>query len=104
MNSNNTDLKRMSGGALAELVQDSEVLCRLGLMEDIYRETDTVLEWSEFASKVVAAYRKVGVICISGFSKRNKYFYLGVEVSRQDAQMIAENTIMKGNKIKAVEV
>lgn len=103
MNTNNTDLKRISGGALAEIVQDSEVLCRLGLMEDIYRETDTVLEWSEFASKVISAYRKVGVICISGFSKRNKYFYRGVEVSRRDAQLIAENIILNGNKMNLAE-
>lgn len=103
MNSNNTDLKIVSGIVLAELLQDSEVLCRLGLMEDVYREADTAPEWTEFKSKVVEAYRKVGVICISGFAKRNKYFFRGVEVTRLDAQKIAEKIVMNGNSMDIVE-
>lgn len=94
MDNSNTDLKKILGGSFAELVEDSEVLFRLGLIDEKYGDDDTVFEWSEFSAKVKDAYRKVGVICLSGFARRNKYFYRGEEISRIEAQQIAEYAVM----------
>ena len=102
MDNNNTDLKRILGGSFAELVQDSEVLFRLGLIDEVYGGDDTVFEWKEFSAKVKDSYRKVGVICLTGFARRNKYFYHGEEITRQEAQEIAEYAVMNGKGLTTV--
>lgn len=101
-NTNNAELKKILGGTYAELAEDSEVLHRLGLMDEVYGESDAVFEWSEFTAKVTEAYRSVGVICLSGFARRNKYFYRGEEISRQEAQQIAEYAVMNGKVLRTV--
>ena len=73
----------------AELVMNSEVLFKLGLIDRTYGDTDTISDCFECLAKVDEAYKKVGVTFVSKFANSNRYFYQGKEITCSEAQQIA---------------
>lgn len=80
----------------AELVENSEVLYKIGLIDRTYGDTDTINDWFECLAKVDEAYQKVGVTFVSKFAKWNKYFYHGKEITGSEAQQIALDAVPAG--------
>ena len=79
----------------AELIDNSEALFKLGLIDRAYSDLDTVFEWLECTAKVGEAYKKVGVTFVSKFSKWNKYYYQGKEITCSEALNIAEHAMKR---------
>ena len=73
----------------SELIENSRVLYKLGLSDREYSDLETVFEWLECAAKVDEAYKKAGITFVSKFSKWNKYYYRGKEITCFEAQRIA---------------
>lgn len=73
----------------SELIENSGVLYKLGLADREYSDLETVFEWLECAAEIDEAYKKVGVTFVSKFSKWNKYYYQGKEITCSEAQRIA---------------
>ena len=79
----------------SELIENSRVLYKLGLSDREYSDLETVFEWLECAAKVDEAYKKAGITFVSKFSKWNKYYYRGKEITCSKAQRIAERKAQK---------
>lgn len=79
----------------SELIENSVVLYKLGLTDREYSDLETVFEWLDCAAKVDEAYKKVGITFVSKFSKWNKYYYRGKEISCSEAQRIARRMAKK---------
>ena len=79
----------------SELIENSRVLYKLGLSDREYSDLETVFEWLECAAKVDEAYKKAGITFVSKFSKWNKYYYRGKEITCSEAQRIAERKTQK---------
>ena len=79
------------GGTYAELVENSKVLFKLGLIDKVYGDDDTISDWFECCEKVDDAYRRVGVTFVSKFARWNKYFYKGREITRKEALRVARS-------------
>lgn len=84
-------LSKILDGTYAELVENSKVLFKLGLIDKVYGDDDTISDWFECCEKVDEAYRRVGVTFVSKFAKWNKYFYKGREITRKEAQRVARD-------------
>lgn len=76
-------------GTYAELVENSVVLFKLGLIDRTYDDDGTIADWFECCEKVDEAYRRAGVTFVSKFARWNKYFYKGKEITRKEAQRVA---------------
>ena len=64
---------------------------KLGLIDKVYGDDDTISEWFECCEKVDDAYMRVGVTFVSKFARWNKYFYKGREITRKEAQRVARD-------------
>ncbi len=83
------ELKKVAGGTLEETSGDSKFLSKLN--GDCDRYGTFLLSWSEVACKEVGdAWEKVGVHVDMYEDKRNRYFIMDEEVSREKAMKHAQ--------------
>ena len=96
---NPNDLNEISGGFLAEIVNDSAHLKDLGLLPDTVGDIYTLFNWDDATSFVEGGWAKVGITCVTCFDSCNKYYYQGKRIRRDDALEIAKKACIKGPQI-----
>ena len=94
------ELQGVSGGYLGEVTEDSELLHKLGLIDEEVSDYDVMFHWESSSAKVDGGWAKVGITCVSTYDFFNKYFYQGKAISRKKAYEIVRDAILKGPKIK----
>ena len=94
-----TQLDTVNGGVLGEVIKDSELLHKLGLMDEEFGAIDVTTDWKNCSEKVDEAWKKIGVICNSKPASDNVYYYEGKIITWDEARKIAKDKMIKGPKI-----
>ncbi len=94
-------LDRINGGLLGDVIDDSVVLHKLGLMDEEFGMIDVMCSWKSSSAKVDAAWAKIGITCCSRPGSENSYFYQGRSITNDEAIKIAKDLMIKGPKINA---
>ena len=92
-------LDTISGGLLGDVIDDSVVLHKLGLMDEEFGIIDVTCNWKSSSAKVDAAWAKIGITCCSRPGSENSYFYQGRSITGDEAKQIAKDLMIKGPKI-----
>lgn len=92
-------LNTINGGSMGQVTADSELLHKLGLMDEEFGTFDVMFHWESCSEKVDDAWAKIGITCVSFYDYNNYYYYEGQGISWNDAQKIAKDKMIKGPKI-----
>jgi hypothetical protein len=92
-------LDTISGGLLGDVIDDSVLLHKLGIMDEEFGIADVTFSWKSCSAKVDAAWAKIGITCCSRPGSENSYFYQGRSITGDEAKKIAKDLMIKGPKI-----
>ena len=92
-------LGSVNGGTIGQISGDSELLHKLGLMDEDFGTFEVLFDWEDCADEVEKAWEKVGVKCICYPDFDNTYSYQGHPISWNEAQRIAKDKMIKGPQI-----
>ena len=103
----NTDIKeldmvqldKINGGSIGQVTADSELLHKLGLMDEEFSTFEVMFHWESRSAKVDEAWGKLGITCVSFHDYNNYYYYEGHGISWDKAQQIAKDKMIKGPQI-----
>ncbi len=94
-----TQLDTVNGGVLGDVIDDSVLLHKLGLMDEEFGTMDVTFNWDYCSDQVDKAWAKIGITCVSAPAKDNQYFYQGQPITCDEAKKIAKDKMIKGPKI-----
>ena len=92
-------LGSVNGGTIGQISGDSELLHKLGLMDEEFGTFEVLFDWEDCADEVEKAWNKIGITCESYATYNNSYYYQGKPVSWDEAERIAKDKMIKGPQI-----
>ena len=92
-------LDTVNGGTIGQVTCDSELLHKLGLMDEEFLTAEVMFDWISCSDKVDKAWAKIGITCDSYYNYNNYYYYQGKGISWNEAQKIAKDKMIQGPKI-----
>lgn len=93
-------LEKINGGCISGVADDSELLHKLGLMDEDFNGFEVFFNWDSCTDKVTKAWEQIGITCKCHADYKNEYSYQGKSITWDEAKKIAIDKMIKGPQIK----